>query len=224
MKGAIQVLLTAICFGGFGGGARAQLSDSEGSAQWVAARIALDGGGSAADYLDYAHRLAKTMSQYPASVQKKIFGFMPPVSGKTEDSEDSSNSGGKNDGDDDDSSDGGKAMMSPAAALANPDLSSGEVFDALLSQSPLSDADVLGMLEREPALEKEHLTDLLYAQGKLNRGTLISALSSAKLKLGREELKSLLISQSPLDKSVLKKVESTSNLSPNDIAEVLAAQ
>lgn len=218
MKGAIQVLLTAICFGGFGGGARAQLSDSDGSAQWVAARIASDGGGSAADYLDYAHRLAKTMSQYPASVQEKIFGFMPPVSGKPEDSEDSG--GNKNNGGDQ----GGNAMMSPAAALANPDLSSGEVFDALLSQSPLSEADVLGMLEREPALEKEHLTDLLYAQGKLNKGTLISALSSAKLKLGREELKSLLISQSPLDKTVLKKVESTSNLSRDDIAEVLAAQ
>ena len=148
MKGAIQVLLTAICFGGFGGGARAQLSDSDGSAQWVAGRIASDGGGSAADYLDYAHRLAKTMSQYPASVQEKIFGFMPPVSGKPEDSEDSR--GNRNNGGDQ----GGNAMMSPAAALANPDLSSGEVFDALLSQSPLSEADVLGMLERafgEPA-------------------------------------------------------------------------
>jgi len=200
MKSTFHVFLTAFCFGACGA-AHAQISDSEGSAQWVAAKIVSDGGGSAADYLDYAHRLAKTMSQYSASVQAKILGFMPPTGSNPED-----------------------PGISPAAALADSGLSSEEVFDALLSQSPLGDADVLGMLEREPALDKEHLADLLHAQGKLNKGALISALSSAKLKLGGDELKSLLISQSPLDKTVLKKVKSTSNLTPNDIAEVLAAQ
>jgi hypothetical protein len=193
----------------------AQLSDSEGSALWIAARIAGDGGGSPEDYLDYAHRLAKTMSQYPASVQEKIFGFMPPFGGGGGDTSNSAEKKGN---------ENGNITIIPAAALADSGLSLDEVFDALLSQSPLSDGDVLKMLEREPALEKEHLANLLYAQGKLNKGTLISALASSSLKIGPAELKALLISQSPLDKTVLKKVENTSNLSREDIDEVLAAQ
>lgn len=209
MRALVHVILTAVCFGGLVGEGHAQISDSDGSALWIASMIASDGQGSSEDYRDYAEKLAKTMSQYPAATQKKILGFMPPSGGDGMESNE-------------------QAKTAPptlaAAVLANPALSSGEVFDALLNQSPLSDQDILKMLEREPALEKEHLSDLLHAQGKLSRGTLISALASSKLKLGPEELKALLISQSPLDKPVLKKVEDTTNLSPNDIAEVLAAQ
>jgi len=216
MRALVHVIMTAVCFGGLAGEGRAQISDSDGSARWIAGMIASDGQGSSEDYRVYAEKLAKTMSQYPAATQKKILGFMPPSGGDgMESNEQAKISDGIN---------GTAPATTAAAVLANPALSSGEVFDALLNQSPLSDQDILKMLEREPALEKEHLSDLLHAQGKLSRGTLISALASSKLKLGREELKALLISQSPLDKTVLRKVESTSKLSPNDIAEVLAAQ
>lgn len=207
------VLFTAVCIGTYTGSAHAQLSDSDGSARWVASMIASDGKGSADDYRNYSERLARTMSQYPAVVQKKILGFLPPASGDDggDSTEQTNISAGNN-------------TPSASAALANPSLSSGEVFDALLTHSPLSDGDILKMLEREPALEKEHLTDLLKAQGKLSQGSLMSALASPRLKLDRAELKVLLISQSPLDQRVLKKVESTSSLSRDDIAEVLAAQ
>lgn len=215
MRGVLKIILVGVCLGCPVGGAHAQLSDSEGSAQWVAAVIASDGNGSVEDYLDYAQRLSKTMSQYPAAVQEKIFGFMPPIN---DGGVNASNSGEQK------SNENANVTSSPAAALGDLGLSSKEVFDALLSHSPLSDGELLKMLGREPALEKDHLADLLYAQGKINKGTLISALVSAKLKIGREELKALLISQSPLDKTVLKKVKGTSKLSPNDIAEVLAAQ
>ena len=209
---AAYILLTVFFFGVFAESVQAQLSDSDGSARWVAAMIASDGKGSAEDYRDYAERLTKTMSQYPAAVQTKIFGFLPSVGGNVGDSAGSANVPA------------GNNSPGASAALANPSLSSGAVFDALLSQSPLSDGDLLKVLEREPALEKEHLSDLLKAQGKISRGTQISALASSKLKLAPAELKALLISQSPLDKTVLKKVKGTSKLSPNDIAEVLAAQ
>jgi hypothetical protein len=211
MRILAHVFSITFCFGAFAGSVHAQLSDSDGSARWVASMIASDGKGSAEEYRDYSKRLARTMSQYPAAVQKKILGFLPPASGDVEYAEQVNASGGNN-------------IPSASAALANPALSSDEVFDALLNQSPLSDGDILKMLEREPALEKEHLDDLLKAQGKLTQGSLMSALASPRLKLGQAELKALLISQSPLDKSVLKKVETTSNLSRGDISEVLAAQ
>jgi hypothetical protein len=212
MRFFIPVLLIGISPFGFIGEARAQLSNSEGSALWVASRIAADGEGSVADYLDYAGRLAKTMSQFPASVQEKIFGFLPP----------SGVDGGNN-------AQNGAPLpnvpaTTPAAVLANSALTSGEVFDALLKQSPLADKDLLKLLEREPALDKEHLNDLLHAQGKISNGTLVSALASSKLKLPPADLKALLISQSPLDRVVRTKVTGTSNLSSSDIAEVLAAQ
>ncbi|GEM_PF-1594547 len=209
MRGLIFAIVIGMCLWAFVGSAYAQLSDSEGSALWVAAKIAADGNGAPDDYLDYAGRLARTMSQYPAAVQREILGFLPPSGAN------SGTQGG---------SLPGSETTSPASALANATLRSGEVFDILLQNSPLSDQDILKALEREPALEKGHLTDLLAVQGKISNGTMILALASSRIKLGPAELKVLLISQSPLHNAVLKKVAGTSNLSSADIAEVLAAQ
>ena len=212
MRGLIFAMVIGGGLPAFVGSARAQLSDSEGSARWIAQKIAANGNGTSEDYLDYAGRLAKTISQYSAATQSEIFGFLPP-SGAAE-----ANSAAPA------ASLPGSVPTSPASALANPALTSGELFDILLQNSPLSDQDILKALERAPSLEKNHLTDLLKAQGKLSKGTLISALASAKLKLPPADLKALLISQTPLDRVVLKKVAGTSNLSSSDIAEVLAAQ
>ena len=188
-----------------------QVTNSEGSAVWLANKIAADGPGTVSDYLDYAQRLARILSQHSAATQRKIFGFLPP-------------SGGGVGGVAGNNGSNQNPPPSPAQALSNPALSSAEVFDILLNSSPLSDQDLLAAMERDPAIDSQHLTDLLTVQGKLSNGFLVSSLASAKSKLGSEALKNVLISSSPLDEVVLKKVNGTSNLTPADIAAVLAAQ
>jgi hypothetical protein len=175
----------------------AQITDSEGSANWIAARISSDSGLPAIEYLEYAHSLARTLSQFSPATQEEILGFLPGTGG---------------------------GYSTPAAAISDPALSASDLYDLLLKQMPLSESDLSLAMDRTPAMSSGQLTDLLYAQGTLSKGFLISSLSKAKSSLSSSGLKTILLSNSPLDKTVVKKVETTSNLTPADIAEVLAAQ
>ena len=66
-------LALALCL--CAGPVHAVVEDTEVSAQLLAEMIAVDSGGDASQYIVYARKLAKTMSQYPCEKQDEIFGF-----------------------------------------------------------------------------------------------------------------------------------------------------
>lgn len=84
--------------------ARAEIQNDEASAQFLAAKIVESAGGTVDQYLNYARRLAKTLSQFSAAQQQAILGI---VTGGSP-SDDDGNNGHGNDPDHDDDSNPGK--------------------------------------------------------------------------------------------------------------------
>lgn len=88
--------------------ARAEIQDDEASAQFLAAKIVESAGGTVDQYLNYARRLAKTLSQFSSAQQQAILGIVTggSPSGKSG-SQDDGNNGHGNDSDHDDDSNPG---------------------------------------------------------------------------------------------------------------------
>lgn len=182
----------------------AQISDSEASANWIAGRIASDAGGSAAQYLPYSRKLARTLASYSAKQQADILGFTPPASGAAGPIQ--------------------SGYANPSEAIADPDIASLDLLGFLLDQVPLDPSDLTDVLERTPPMEGDHLKDLLLLHNPLSNGFLVSSLSNSKDKLSSSELKEILIANSPVKTVVLKKVATTTKMDAADKAAVLAAQ
>lgn len=89
--------------------ARADIQNDEASAQFLAAKIVESAGGTVDQYLNYARRLAKTLSQFSAAQQQAILGIVTggSPSGESDPQDDDGNNGHGNDADHDDDSNPG---------------------------------------------------------------------------------------------------------------------
>jgi len=78
---SLSRIIVAICFVFCGSNLRAQITNSEESAAWLAAKIAISSGGTADQHMVYARSLAKSLLQFSLAEQGKIFGESPPTGG-----------------------------------------------------------------------------------------------------------------------------------------------
>ncbi|MDC0275843.1 hypothetical protein OAL00_02795 [Verrucomicrobiales bacterium] len=142
---SLSKIIFAICFVFFGSNLRAQITNSEESAAWLASKIAISSGGTADQHMVYVRNLAKTLSQFSLKEQGEIFGESAPTGGIG----------------------GSPPPSDPLGLIDGESLSSADLLLGLLELLPLDGDALTAVLKRDPPLESADLDALLSATEKL---------------------------------------------------------
>ncbi|MDF1740910.1 MAG: hypothetical protein P1U86_17240 [Verrucomicrobiales bacterium] len=83
MKNLLLLLLFAVILPWLPLNVEAQIGENDTSAEYIAIQCAISSGNLASDYLEYGHKLAKTISLLDLAQQERIFGSIPQPAATT---------------------------------------------------------------------------------------------------------------------------------------------